>query len=672
MASLSKNEAKKRVTELRSQLKEANVQYYEQDMPLIDDANYDAMMRELQALEEQHPSLHSEDSPTNRVSGAASSTFSEVTHRVPMLSLNNALNIEELRAFDERVRKLLEVDSLDYSVEYKFDGIAVELVYKDAHFVLASTRGDGTVGENITANCQTITSIPKTLSAPKSLSHCEIRGEVVLPKEAFAKLNERRVEEGQSSFANPRNAAAGSLRQLDPKVTARRPLKFFAYGVSSQNENALSDQKEVLLWLEQQGFSVQEDYLICQGVSAVEELYTGLLETREQLPFEIDGLVVKINDKSLQERAGTRSKSPRWAIAVKFPPQEAYSVIKDITIQVGRTGVLTPVAELEPVQVGGVLVSRATLHNQNEIDRKDIRIGDSVVVRRQGDVIPAVVAVVMGKRDGSEVRFRIPETCPECGGEVKREKPEDVAVRCVNATCPAKLINKLKHFVSRGALDIDSLGEKLLLQLIDKELIKTPADLFHLSREQLAELERMGEKSAENVVTAIAASKNVALNRFLFALGIRHVGERNATILAQRAKTIAALKQLSMEELEEISEIGPTVAESVLQFFADEDNEQLVTELLAAGVDPQPLAESESRIDSIFSGKTVVLTGTLEKMTRPQAKEKIIALGGRVSGSVSASTDLVVAGLKAGSKLKKAKDLGVETIDEARFIELLG
>ena len=671
---MSKKEAQLRIEELRSQLREANVHYYEEDMPRIEDSVYDSMMRELLSLEQTHPEFVTSDSPSRKVGGQASTAFSPVRHREQMLSLDNALTLEELSAFDQRVCKLLEVVQIEYSVEYKFDGIAVELVYQDGTFIQASTRGDGVVGEDITQNCKTIANIPRKFQSRQVATVLEVRGEVVFPISSFDQLNQQRVAAGEAPFANPRNAAAGSLRQLDSAVTAQRPLEFFAYDLRSENDFGLDTQESVLNYLAGEGFSVQSEFLVCSGIEPITELYNRLLETRAALPYEIDGLVVKINSKELQAQAGVRTKSPRWAIALKFPPQEAHSIIRDIVVQVGRTGVLTPVAELEPVQVGGVVVSRATLHNQDEIDRKDIRIGDTVVVRRQGDVIPAVVAVVMAKRDGTEMSFKLPQNCPECGQEVEKEKESDVALRCSNAQCPAKLITQLKHFVSRTAFDIDSLGEKLLLQLIEKQLVGSAADLFILEKSQLQDLERMGEKSADNVIKAIEASKQVSLARFLYALGIRHVGERNAKILATHCRDLEGVKSATVEELEAVSEIGPVVAQSVVSFFKDSDVLNLLESLERNGVVPEPVeqqVDGQQESELLFSGKTVVLTGTLSQMKRSEAKARIEELGGRVSSSISGSTDLLVAGEKAGSKLDKAQSLGVKVIDEESFIALI-
>lgn len=666
-------EIKRRAEALRRIITEANTHYYLNDSPTISDAEYDALFRELESLEAAHPELITQDSPTQRVGAPNKNvTFSPVTHREPMLSLANAMDLEELREFDERTKKALgTAEEIEYLAEYKFDGLAVELVYEDGVLVLGSTRGDGYTGENVTNNLRTIASIPHRLkNLPSGLKKLEVRGEVIIRVADFETLNIKRVANNEPPFANPRNAAAGSLRQLDSAITATRPLGFYAYGLLA--ERPLVDTEFGLMeMLKNLGLPVQDDLLTSFGIERVRQYFSTLEAKRDSLPFEIDGIVIKVNSLASQEKLGMRSRTPRFAVALKFPPREAFTKLLDITVQVGRTGILTPVAELEPVNLSGVIVKRATLHNQDEIDRKDIRIGDTVVVRRQGDVIPAVVSVITEKRTGQERKFSLPAKCPVCGSPAVKESEQDVALRCSNAHCPAKLIERLKHFVSRLAFDIDSLGEKLLEQLIDKGLIQGPADIFKLRKEQLVELERMGEKSADNLILAINASKKIELNRFIYALGIRHVGERTAKLLATAAGSVERLQTMTREELEQIDEIGPKVSEAIVEFFSDSSEQETVSELLSHGVRPH----SPERVQAIgdkFAGETVVLTGTLSSMSREEAKALVESEGGKVTDSVSKLTTLLVAGEKAGSKLKKATSLGVAVIDEDEFRKRLG
>lgn len=671
----STTDAEKRLEELYALIEEANYRYYTEDAPTISDADYDRMFRELEQLERDFPHLARPDTPTRRVGGAVHETFSPVRHREQMLSLANAFGMDEFAEFDARTRKQLgaSADSLLYALEYKFDGLAVEIVYEDGRLAVASTRGDGTVGENITNNILTIGSIPKVLRrsarlepVPKTL---EVRGEVIIAKARFLALNEARAAAGEPTFANPRNAAAGSVRQLDAKVTASRPLDFFAYGLSAPERLACESQSMLVEILSELGFPVQNDRPLARSVEEVGKYYSRLMEERERLPYEIDGIVAKVDSFSQQERLGMRARTPRWAVAVKFPPVEAFTVLQDIVVQVGRTGALTPVAVLEPVQVGGVVVRRATLHNQEEIDRKDIRIGDTVVVRRQGDVIPAVVSVVTAKRTGNERHFRIPPECPVCGSVARHESEGDVQLRCSNPRCPAKLIERLRHFVSRRALDIDSLGEKLLQQLVDRGLVGRISDIYFLSKEKLLGLERMGEKSVQGILSAIEGSKQPTLARFIHALGIRHVGERTAALLADAAGSIDRLAEMSEEELQAVPEIGPKVAQAIAGYFADEDEALTLRRLREAGVRP---THQERPMGGAFNGEIVVLTGSLESMSRDDAKERVEAAGGRVSGSVGKQTTLVVAGEAAGSKLEKAAALGIPVIDETEFLARLG
>lgn len=666
---------RERIITLANRVKEANEAYYGQESPTISDAEYDRLFRELEALEREYPQYAPEDSPTRMVGSAKSSTFSPVRHRQIMLSLANAMDINEFLDFDGRVRKTLvgspEVSGsreICYITEYKFDGLAVELVYENGKFVQGATRGNGQIGEDVTRNLATLKSIPKHIRATAVPQRIEVRGEVILPIANFEQLNQSRVARGLAAFANPRNASSGSLRQLDWRETAERPLEFYAYSVSSPESLPLSAQSDIYPFLRNLGFQVQDDLIVTTQTKQIIERYQQLMEERDSLPFEIDGLVIKVDSFQLQEILGFRSRTPRWAVALKFPPREENTQIENITVQVGRTGVLTPVAELKPVKVGGVVVKRATLHNQDEIERKDIRIGDTVVVRRQGDVIPAVVAVIVSARTGHERKFHLPKVCPECGSGVVRGESGEVAVRCPNPECPAKVINHLKHFVSRGGFDIDSLGEKLLLQLVDQGLVRDAADLFELKEEQLSKLERMGKKSASNVIAAVETSKKITFSRFLFSLGIRHVGAKMARVLAQAAGGYQELSEMSECALLELPDVGPAVVEALADFFDNEEKQQMVKKLFANGV--ELIAESsESPKGEIFKGQTVVFTGSLQTLSREQAESLVQKLGGKTASSVSRQTQLVVAGDNAGSKLKKAEELGVTVISEEEFLE---
>ena len=672
---MDKIQAQQRVKELYLLIRQANQAYYGQDRPIMSDAEYDSLFRELLALENRFPELIDPDSPSKKVGAAQQPTpFSEVRHREPMLSLENALDEDDAREFDARVCRLLGSDAsqVAYLCEYKFDGLAVELVYLDGRLQSASTRGDGYVGEDVTANIHTMASVPKQLKGSADLpQRLEVRGEVLLAIANFEQLNQQQIAQGKPAFANPRNAAAGSLRQLDSKVTATRPIEFYAYAAASPEGLKLGTQLELLEMLKDAGFKVQEDYFLADGIDGVISYYRDLGQKRDSLRYEIDGAVIKVNSIALHAKLGMRSRSPRWAVALKFPPREEFTKLLDITVQVGRTGSLTPVAELQPVNIGGVTVKRATLHNQQEIDRKDIRIGDTVVVRRQGDVIPAVVAVVPGKRTGEERKFKLPDNCPACGSPAQPENESDAAIRCVNPYCPAKLGERLRHFVSRGGFDIDTLGDKLIDQLVQSERVKSAADIFTLTQEELEQMERMGKKSAANLIAAIKSSRRIPFSRFIFALGIRHVGERTAKILAQSSSSLDRLQQMKAEELEQINEIGPKVARAITDFFASNDELQMLSELSERGVEIEyPSADSKAA-GSAFAGQIVVLTGTLSSMPRQEAQELIEAQEGTVSSSISGSTTLVVAGEKAGSKLAKAEALGIKVIGEEEFLELL-
>ncbi|HQH26263.1 MAG TPA: NAD-dependent DNA ligase LigA, partial [Oligoflexia bacterium] len=653
---MNRDSASERLEELYALISEANERYYGADSPTISDAEYDTLFRELIQLEKRFPDLVRQDSPAKRVgSGAKAAAFNPVRHRRPMLSLDNALNEEEALDFDRRIRKLLNAqDNVNYLCEYKFDGLAVELVYENGELMLASTRGDGETGEDVTANVRTIANVPQQLrQVPWLPKTFEVRGEVLLAVESFKRLNEERVARGAPAFANPRNAAAGSLRQLDWRVTASRPLEFFAYGAASETPLPAGGQSGLLRCLKELGFAVQHDALVAAGMDAILRRYRELEKERDKLPYEIDGVVVKVDSFQQQDQLGLRSRSPRWAVALKFAPREAFTALLDITVQVGRTGTLTPVAELEPVNIGGVVVKRATLHNQEEIDRKDIRIGDTVVVRRQGDVIPAIVAVVTAKRTGRESKFQFPVKCPVCGGPAARENEEDAAVRCINLHCPAKLGERLKHFVSRGAFDIDTIGEKLIDQLVEAGRLKSPADIFTLTFEEIAALERKGKKSAANLIAAIEKSRRIPFHRFIYALGIRHVGERTAKALAEASGSLEELMAMSPGQLQEIGDIGPKVSEAIRGFFSDEDECRTLRRMLELGVEIEYAALGRLTAGGAsFAGELVVLTGILASMTREEAGARIEAEGGKVLSAVSKQTTLVIAGEKAGSKLK--------------------
>jgi DNA ligase (NAD+) len=651
--------------------------YYQHETPEISDAEYDRLFRELQALEAEHPELVRSDSPTQRVGALPLEAFTSVPHRTPMLSLDNAMNEEELREFVDRTDRAVkkrgreDQEPLQWTVEYKFDGVAVSLLYEDGVLVQGLTRGNGEVGEKITENLRTIRSIPLRLPPEKVAGlpvRIEVRGEVLFQRDDFLRLNEERVKADEPPFANPRNAASGSLRQLDSAITAKRPLSFFAYGVSTEEDVLPPTHFEQMQRVKELGFLTSPLFPRCLGTEQLLEAYRQGLSERETLPFEVDGVVVKLDQVSLQHALGTRERSPRWAIAVKFPPVEEHTVLRDIHIQVGRTGALTPVAELEPVPVGGVVVSRATLHNEDEIRRKGILIGDTVVVRRQGDVIPAVVAFVPGKRTGEEREFSFPKNCPVCDTAVERVEGEAV-VRCPNPRCPAKSTQRIIHFASRNALDIEGLGKKMVELLVENELVRDISDLYSLTFDQLVALPRMGERSAQNLLDALEQSKNPLFAKFLYALGIRHVGERTAKVLGQSLRSLEELRKTTEEALLALPEIGPEIATSVLDFFGDEEEQRVLDQLLEQGFTFQH-PSTESNGDTL-QGKTFVITGTLS-VKRGDLKEEIESLGGKVSSSVSAKTDYLIAGEEAGSKLKKAKDLGVKILDEAGYRALLG
>jgi DNA ligase (NAD+) len=666
--------AAERCAFLRAELERHNVRYYQLDDPLISDAEYDTLFRELQNLEAQYPELARPDSPTLRVGSKPLKEFAEVVHRTPMRSLNNAFSDEEVRAFDERVRNDLEMQDIqvEYAVEPKFDGLAITLTYVDGIFVQGATRGDGSVGEDVTENLRTVRALP--LRLPKNFPLVEIRGEVLMYKRDFIALNQAQENNGNKLFVNPRNAAAGSLRQLDSRITASRRLSFFAYGVGAVEGIELpGTHSEQMQWLKGMAVPVAEQCAVVSGVQGLLDYYHNIGAQRATLPFDIDGVVYKVNNIAKQQQLGFVSRAPRFAIAHKFPAEEALTIVQDIEVQVGRTGALTPVARLAPVFVGGVTVTNATLHNQDEIDRKDIRVGDTVVVRRAGDVIPEVARVVFDKRPQPEPpRFDLHQrhpVCPVCGSKVTREIDESTW-RCSGGLfCPAQRKQALWHFASRRAIDIDGLGDKLVEQLVDQKLVHTPADIYRLNFADLSGLERMGEKSANNLLAAIEKSKATTLARFIYALGIRNVGETTAKDMARNFGSLDNLMAADTERLLQVRDVGPVVAQSVVDFFAEQHNIDVIRQLRERGMH---WPEHESDISGLLplSGQTFVLTGTLE-MSRDDAKSMLESLGARVSGSVSKKTNYVVAGAEAGSKLDKARALNVTVLDEQEFLKLL-
>ncbi|NQZ53923.1 MAG: NAD-dependent DNA ligase LigA [Piscirickettsiaceae bacterium] len=660
-----------RSSELRDLINQYNYLYYSADNPEVTDSEYDRLFNELKQLETEHPELLTADSPTQRVGGAALDKFDQVTHALPMLSLDNVFDEEELKAFDQRVRDWLNTsDNQVYAAEPKLDGLAISLRYEKGILVQAATRGDGAVGEDVTANVRTIATIPLKLAGNELPDVIEIRGEIFIPKAGFEALNAQQRADDKKPFVNPRNAAAGALRQLDSKITASRPLEIYCYGLGEiQGMDTPVSHSQAMKLIAGWGCRMSPELEQVTGVQGCLDYIQQLGERRESLPYDIDGVVLKVDNIQLQQRLGFVSRAPRWAIAHKFPAQQEMTIIEDIEIQVGRTGALTPVARLKPVFVGGVTVSNATLHNQDEIDRKDVRVGDTVIVRRAGDVIPEVVQVVMSKRPEDTVQFTIPTQCPICDSEVERIEGEAIA-RCSGGLfCPAQQKEAIKHFASRKAMDVDGLGDKLVEQLVDEGLISDVADLFQLTVEQLSTLERMGEKSAVNLVNALQTAKQTKLARFLFSLGIREVGEATARSLASNLLTLDALKVADETLLVEIEDVGPVVAHHIVTFFHQSHNQEVMSRLLDAGV-TWP-AEQKIASDSMLSGKIIVLTGTLEYMSRSEAKDKLLALGAKVSGSVSSKTDFVVTGRDAGSKLTKAEKLGITVVDEKTMMEWL-
>lgn len=672
MSQKSRNPAE-RVRQLRTEIEHHNYRYFVLDDPEVSDAEFDRLVRELRGLEAQHPELVTEDSPTQRVGGAAVSEFGEVRHRIPMLSLDNAFETDDVVAFDRRVRERLGSDhEVSYACEPKMDGLAVSIVYEDGLLVQAATRGDGTTGEDVTHNVRTIKSIPLRLHGKGWPRVLEARGEVFMPVAGFDAMNRRALQNGEKVFVNPRNAAAGSLRQLDPRVTASRPLDMFFYGVGLVEEGRLPERhSEILALLRDWGLRPSPEVAVRHGVQGLLDYYAHIQRRRARLAYQIDGVVYKVDSLQQQKRLGFVSRAPRWAIAHKFPAEEEMTVVRGVEWQVGRTGALTPVARLEPVFVGGVTVSNATLHNIDELHRKDVRIGDTVIIRRAGDVIPEVVKVIIERRPARTSEVQLPRKCPVCGSAVVKEEDEAVA-RCSGGLyCAAQRKESLRHFASRRAMDIEGLGSRLIEQLVDGDHVGSAADLYKLTQEALSGLERMAEKSATNLVEALEASKETTLPRFLYALGIRDVGEATAMALATHFGSLEKLMEATMDEVQEVPDVGPVVAEHVHNFFREKHNRDVIAALRRSGVHWQDI-ERKAQDELPLSGKNIVLTGTLESMERHQAQERIRALGGKASGSVSAKTDYVVAGASAGSKLQKAEKLGITVLDEEQFLRLIG
>ncbi|PYU34848.1 MAG: DNA ligase (NAD(+)) LigA [Acidobacteria bacterium] len=667
----SKSAVRAKIEKLRKTIREHEYRYYVLDDPKISDAEFDKLMNQLKALEAKYPDLVTPDSPTQRVGGSPREGFQTVRHKRPMLSLDNAFSYDELREFDRRVRELAGRDRVEYVAEHKFDGLSMSLQYEGGVFARGVTRGDGTTGEDVTPNVRAIRSVPlrvdsATLKKLRLAADFEVRGEIIMPRSAFEELNRQQEEQGGKRFANPRNAAAGAVRVLDPAITASRRLDFYAYMLLAGDRVPVKRHSDALEALAKLQFKVSRDWKLCRTLDEVLKYCEAWESRREKLPYEIDGIVIKVNDIALQEELGFTAKAPRWAVAYKYPAHQATTVVKDIQVNVGRTGVLTPVAILEPVQVGGVTVSRSTLHNMDEVQRLGVQIGDAVLIERAGEVIPHVLKVV---KEGKNRRpFVMPKECPVCGTKIHKAEGE-VAYRCVNAACPAKLKESLLHFAGRHAMNIDGLGAKIVDQLVDKGLVKDFADLYSLKLEQLAGLERMAEKSAQNLLDEIEASKSNSLARLIYALGIPFVGERTAQLLAEHFGSLDKLASATVEELSEVPEVGPKVAASIVEFFSEPANRKLVEKLRKAGL--RFTEERKARRDSRLAGKTFVFTGALAHRSREQAEELVVSHGGKVASSVSKKTDYVVVGTEPGSKYDKAKSLGVTILDEAQFEKLL-
>jgi DNA ligase (NAD+) len=668
---MEKDAAWKRIADLRNIIEYHNKRYYQQDNPEISDAEYDRLMRELQDLEYQYPDEHLASSPTQRVGATPLNKFAAFNHPSAMLSLANAFSSEEIIEFDSRVKRLAGVNKISYVAEPKLDGLAVNLIYEKGHFARGATRGDGATGEDVTQNLKTISSLPlkmKNTGDKPIPSFIEIRGEVYIASEPFKKLNHRRIDEGEEPFANPRNAAAGSLRQLDSKITARRPLNIFLYHVGYVKDISFTSHWEALQTLINWGFPVNPIIEQAKDIQECIQYFENIVKKREHLPYEIDGVVLKVNDLSLQKTLGNVSRNPRWALACKFPAAQATTVVKEIFVGVGRMGTLTPVAIMEPVNVGGVMVSRATMHNEDEVLKKDIRVGDTVVIQRAGDVIPEVVTVILEKRRLGTKSFEMPKHCPDCNSEIVRMEGE-VAHRCVNISCPAQLKEHIRHFASGGAMDIEGLGEKVSAHLFDAKLIADPADLYFLSKDQLVALDRQAEKSAQNLIEAIQKSKNPPLDKFIYALGIRHVGERTAKLLTVRFGNMEKLIAAKQEDLTAINEIGPEIAASIVEFFHEQKNINVMKKFNKACIVPQ---NKEIADNAPLQGKSFVFTGTMESMGRNDAKTLVENLGGTIHSSVTKKTTYIVTGSEPGSKLDKAKSSGIKILNEEEFLKLIG
>ena len=669
---MNREQAIKRIEQLRQELNYHNYRYYVLDNPVISDAEYDRLFRELEELEKQFPDLVTPDSPTQRVGAPRPEGlgFESVTHLVPMLSMEDAFNEAEFRDFDRRVQEGLGVKSVEYTGEPKFDGLSSSLTYENGIFIRGATRGDGVTGEDITNNLKTIRTIPLRLlrNDHPIPTRIEIRGEVIMTKADFRRLNEERLRNGEQPFANPRNAASGSVRQLDPAVTASRKLIFFAWGVGGVEGVHFETQWEILQTLREWGFKVYSNIRLCHGLKEAFSYYQELLSLRDELPFEIDGVVFKVNSIAYQQRLGTKTRSPRWMVAYKFPARQATTKLLDVRFQVGRTGIVTPVAILQPVQISGVTVSRATLHTEELFLEKDIHIGDTVLVERAGDVIPEVVKPIPEKRTGNEKPVQMPTHCPACGTELEKE---GAYYFCPNITCPEQIKGRVLHLVSKRAFDIDGMGEKIVDQLMQEGLIRSPADVFYLKKNDLMRLERWGEKSAQNLMDQIEKAKKVSFERFLFALGIRHVGEFVAHLLTQHFSNLEELQHATEDELMQIQGIGPEVARSVVDFFRIPQNRETIRKILAAGVEIQyPEAEKEQQ-DLFLQGKTFVFTGGLSRYSRDEAKELVMKFGGKASSNVSKNTDFVIVGVDPGSKLDKARQLGIRTLTEEEFVQMI-
>ncbi|WP_424475590.1 NAD-dependent DNA ligase LigA [Oceanobacillus kimchii] len=666
---MNKEQASKKIESLIELLNQYGYEYYVLDNPTVPDSEYDQKLRELQQLEQDFPDLVMENSPTQRIGGAPLASFQKVTHNIPMLSLGNAFNEQDLRDFARRASNGTD-QPISFVCELKIDGLAISLTYENGKFVRGATRGDGTIGEDITSNLKTIRSIPLSIKEEGTL---EVRGEAYMPHKSFLALNEQREKNEEEPFANPRNAAAGSLRQLDPKIAAKRNLDIFLYGVGEWENSDLTSHSEHLARLKELGFKTNKEWKKCNTIEEVIDYVNYWTEHRNDLSYEIDGIVIKVDSLDQQDELGFTAKSPRWAIAYKFPAEEAMTTLRDIELSIGRTGVVTPTAILDPVRVAGTTVQRASLHNEDLIREQDIRIGDKVVIKKAGDIIPKVVRSVVEQRNGDEEGFHMPEECPACGNELVRLE-EEVALRCINPNCPAQLMEGLIHFVSRNAMNIDGLGEKVIIQLFQENLVQTMADLYRLDKEELLQLERMAEKSVTNLLEAIEKSKENSLERLLFGLGIRFIGAKAAKTLAMEFETIENLQKATYEDILAIDEIGDKMADSIVQYFAEEKVTELLNSLRELGVQMEYKGprKSEQATDSVFSGKTVVLTGKMEKFSRKEAKEIIESLGGTVTGSVSKKTDIVIAGEDAGSKLDKAEKLGIDVWSEQQLEDVVG